>query len=462
MTDRILNRMKAQLNRVINSVSMRFHVLAANLWRDNYNPLRGLTIRRVVSLLEDGERGAYADLQWTYRFIEMQDATLGAIIERRVAAIRKLNWNIKIRDKLTDAEKESANAQQAALSDLYENISNLKAAFACMVMASFRGFAHLELVRDADGRIVELSEVPQWYWVREGLNGDWEYNKGASFGTQRGEPVDISSFIVREVARPINRVALVAFVRKALSQKDWDGFVETYGIPAVFLIMPPDVPKEKESEYLATADDVVSNARGVLPHGSDIKTVDNGSRGVNPFKDHITYQDEQMILRGTGGKLTMLTAATGLNSNQGDVHQDAFDDIAIAEAAEISELFNDQISKPFLEARFPGQRVNVYFEIAANEETDAAAIVRDVRSLKQAGYNTSAEFVAEKTGYPVTAVAAGTNPGANPLTAPTAEIRNRAADDEKHSRLFQVLSEMTESAIVDGFDAANKTNQTDN
>lgn len=450
--------MKSQLNRAISAVGMRFHVLAANVWRDHYNPLRGLTMRRVVSMLEDGERGAYADIQWTYRFIEMQDATLGAIIERRTAAIKKLNWNVKIRDGLKPEEMLAAEAQQAALSDLYENIDNLKASWERLVMASFRGYAHLEIVRDAAGRIVELADVPQWYWVRDGLNGAWEYNEGAAFGSTRGKPVEEDRFVVREIARPINRVALVAFVRKALSQKDWDGFVETFGIPAVFLVMPPDVPKEKEAEYLATADDVVSNARGVLPHGSDVKTVDNGARGVNPFKDHITYQDEQMILRGTGGKLTMLTAATGLNSNQGDVHQDAFDDIAIAEAAEISDLFNEQISKPFLSKMFPGTRCHVYFEIASHEETDSGAIVEDVTKLKSAGYVTAASYVSEKTGYPVTAEAAA---------AP--QILNRADDDEPrnppaagapNNSLFDALRAMAEEAIVTGYQEAEETEET--
>jgi phage gp29-like protein len=443
--------MKSHMNRAVASVAMRFHVMAANLWRDNYNPLRGLTIRRAVDLLESGERGAYADLQWTYRFIEMQDAVLGAIIERRVAAIKKLNWNVKLRDSVPDDQREMAEKQQKALNDLYDGIGNLKAAWEAMVMASFRGFAHLEIVKDAGDRITELACVPQWYWVREGLNGNWEYNKDASFGSYRGVPVDLNRFVVREVARPINRVALIAFVRKALSQKDWDGFVETFGIPAVFLIMPPNVPKEKEAEYLATADDVVSNARGVLPNGSDVKTVDNGARGVNPFKDHITYQDEQMILRGTGGKLTMLTAATGLNSNQGEVHQDAFDDIAIAEAAEISELFNEQISKPFLAAQFPGERIHVYFEIAANEETDAAAIVKDVKELKAAGYRTKAEFIAEKTGYPV--MMDGDAPVA------TEEILNRAPEEQtgKSSNLFDALRLMAEEAIVAGYQESEQT-----
>jgi len=35
-----------------------------NQWREYVNPLRGLTLERIVSLIEQGERGAFADLQW--------------------------------------------------------------------------------------------------------------------------------------------------------------------------------------------------------------------------------------------------------------------------------------------------------------------------------------------------------------------------------------------------------------
>ena len=36
----------------------------SNLWRDSYNPLRGMGMPRLVALLEAGERGQFADLQW--------------------------------------------------------------------------------------------------------------------------------------------------------------------------------------------------------------------------------------------------------------------------------------------------------------------------------------------------------------------------------------------------------------
>jgi hypothetical protein len=70
-------------------------VRAANRWRSQYNPLRGLTIQRAVSLLEAAEDGRYADAQWTFQLAEKRWPVLAALVERRLGAIGKLDWNIK-------------------------------------------------------------------------------------------------------------------------------------------------------------------------------------------------------------------------------------------------------------------------------------------------------------------------------------------------------------------------------
>lgn len=424
----LIGRLGRVMNRAVAAASWRLHIATANLWRDHYNPLRSLTIARVVSLLEDGERGAFADVQWTYRYIEMQDATLGALVERRTSAIQKLDWNIKVREDVPQDKQPVAERQQAALRTAYDRIANLSAALEFLVMASFRGYSHLEKVTDAAGRVIELAPVDQWFWVRAGLYGRWQYNRTASFGAARGEDVPLDRFIIREVQRPINRVALVCFVRKNLSQKDWDGFIEAYGIPAVFIVMPDNVPQEKESEYLEAAESIAGDGRGVLPGGSDVKTVDNGARGNNPFKEHIDYQDSQVVLRGTGGKLTMLNDATGLGSGNSDAHEKTFDEIAKAEAKEISEILRQQFDRDVLAAVTPGEPAWAYFELAANEETDTSQVVADLKELDAAGYQIDPAWIEEKTGYPVTRKplpAAPPAPPATPRLMNTEPIRNR-------------------------------------
>jgi len=135
---------------------------------------------------------------------------------------------------------------------------------------------------------------------------------------------------------------------------------------------PPGVTREQEAEYQAVAEGVVSDARGYLPNGSDVKTLESGGRGTNPFKEFIDAQKEKVVLAGTGGKLTMLTASTGLGSSQGDAHEKAWRQVVRGEGKAIAELLQAQVDKVELSKRFPGQKLLAYFDLQApgQEEQD--------------------------------------------------------------------------------------------
>lgn len=358
-------------------------VRRANRWRENYNPLRGLVLSRVVALLEEGERGQHADLQWLYRFIEKRDPILRAIIKRRRAALQKLDWEIKVVSELPPGATEAmAEKQKETLRTAYDFIDNLREAIAFLATAEFRGFAHVQK-HYADGGVRHLECLPQWNWVRDGLNGAWFYNAEAQNVTaeflagKEEANIDPRDFIIREEDMPINEIAAITFVRKGLSQKDWDAFVEIFGVGGCIIIGPPNVPTEKEDDYQSAAESVAEGASGYLPNGSDAKFPGEGVRGQNPFKEHLDQQNSDLVIAGTGGKLTMLNEATGLGSGNASAHDDAFDDLAIEEAGVISELFQKQFDAEILAAQHAGEPTLAYFEICAEDKEDLNAMANN-------------------------------------------------------------------------------------
>jgi phage gp29-like protein len=371
-------------------------------WRVQYNPLRGLTIPLLVAMLEQGERGNYARLQWLYRYIEKRNSTLRAVLQRRQASMTRLDWDIRQAEPGGPSlgDRRLPARQAAVLREAYERIGNLREAVTFLALAEFRGYAHLERHFDAQGRTVRLEPVPQWFWARLGPDAPWQYNAMARPGLPLPQdPVlDAEKFIYREYDAPIDEIAVIAHVRQSLSQKDWDGFVETYGLPPIFLELPPDIPAEREAEYQAQAEAIIGDARGTVPHGTQIHTVDSGARGKNPFEDHLRYQDELIVLAATGGKLTTLTES-GTGTLAGNAHQKAFDDIMEAEAALISEVFRHQFDRPLLAKLFPGQPQLAYFELAATRELDAGEIINQALILAKAGYEIDPAELSEKTGY---------------------------------------------------------------
>lgn len=401
---------------VVASLTLGLQIKMANVWRDQFNPLRGLTMRRAVAHLEEGERGAYADIQWVFRYVEKRDATLRAGKRSLLAAVTEMDWSIK-----TVEEKRlpkgwtvaQAEAQAQELRSAYDAILNLTRAIEFLALAEFRGFSHLEKVRDGSGGIERLEPVPQWYWCRDGINGEWTYNPEARSGLVKGQAVDLARFVIREVEDPIDEIALLAFVRKQLGKKDQDGFIESFAVPAIFAVMPPNVPQGQERDYQALAERVIGNARGSLPHGTDIKTVDAGARGVAPFRDYLRQLDEEIVLAITSSMLTML-AQSGSGTLGGNAHADTFDRVARALAKRVTETLQEQVDAEILEARFPGQPALAYFTILAEEEVDTSAVVEDVGTLRSAGFQVDPAWLKEKTGYPTTVVSttAPTNPPA--------------------------------------------------
>jgi phage gp29-like protein len=374
-----------------------------NRWREYYNPLEHLSMRRVSALLHASQLGFWADLQWTYKFIEERDATLLALVERRAGALLQLDYDClacapdRLPPGATSAEAEE---QASALRGAYERIENLREAVEFLALASFRGFSHLEKIRDETGAVVRLDPVEQWHWTRKSLYSPWLYNAPA-LQTNEGTRVELSRFVIREVGRPIDPVGLVTYVRKGLSQKNWDAFVEIYGIPGAIVFGPPEMPKEMEAEYRSSAESISMGGSGFLPYGSDVKFSVNTGEG-RPFQEHLRNLDEHLVLAGTGGLLTML-AESGAGTLAGSAHQKAFDLIARAEARKISEVFQRQFDQAILEAQFPGRPHLAHFELVGDNDPESGDVVDHVLKLSQAGFEADPAQITEKTGYRVKA-----------------------------------------------------------
>src|SRR5450756_1466037 len=93
----------------------------SSLWRDNYNPLRSITIARLTALFEAAERGDYAELQLLLRKAEKRYPVLKALQTRRLSAMQKLDWSVKTVTELpAGATAAQAEAQKNFLHTRYE------------------------------------------------------------------------------------------------------------------------------------------------------------------------------------------------------------------------------------------------------------------------------------------------------------------------------------------------------
>jgi len=382
-----------------------------NAWRDAYNPLRGMNLARLMALLDAGERGQYADLQWFYHFMERSDPMVFSVMQRRRAVLLSCDWDvrqvaqepgIRVRGSGKNGQTQGgfdqvlADEQAAFLREAYDRVENLRDAVSFLFTGFFRGFGHLEKHYAPSGLVTRLEPVEQWFWVRDGMYGDWEYNQNAVSGRKRGSTIDPANFVILDTV-PIDRLLALQYLGRTLTLKDWDSFLEVYGIPSVFLIGPPNTPDSKAAEYQTIAEQLISDGRGYLPNGSDIKYV-NGGGNYPPFRDRLEYLDRQITLVATGGLLTMLTEP-GSGTLAGNAHTDTFLQIARSDAAMVSEVMQKHFDLPLLSEFFPGQPVHAYFEFAPSTGSEVSRVVADAETLARAGVAIDLDELSEKTGY---------------------------------------------------------------
>ena len=136
-------------------MAIQIYSQKSNAWRDAYNPLRGMSMPKLLSLLDSGERGQYADLQWFYHYMERSDSMVFSVMQRRRAALLACDWDIRqvaeataedYRPQTTDhrPDRVLAEEQVAVLREAYDRIENLRDAVAFLFSGFFRGYAHME------------------------------------------------------------------------------------------------------------------------------------------------------------------------------------------------------------------------------------------------------------------------------------------------------------------------------
>jgi len=394
-------------------------VRQSNRWRDNYNPIRGLVIARAISILEAADRGDFAELQLVMRKVERRYPALKGLKARRLAALEKLDWEIKVVDELPEgATRADAESQQKFLRNRYEQIENLTETIGFLATAEFRGYAILQKHRfndggKLDGAVREFHWLPQDQFSRDGQFGDFYYNQNSNFGigidscaALLGEQNRIGSgqlpredFLIREVESPLYEIALIAFVNWCMGRKDWAAFTEIFGLPNGVAIMPANIPPGMEDDYRMAAERVADGVSGALPNGSDIKFPTAGVRGEAPFKTFCDAQDGDVVLAGTGGRLAMLTADKGgLGNGPALEHAAAFDEIAQADARKINSVLQTDFDRRELATEFPGQPALAYFELCAKDAMNVKQTVRNAATLASAGYEIDAAWLSEVTG----------------------------------------------------------------
>ena len=411
---------------------------------------------RAVSLMEDAQRGNMAELQWLYAAetgIEATDADLMVIIERTLSGIGALDWQIMTASE--DAlgfDRVLADEQAAFLRESYTQCANLDAALEHLAMARFRGFSHLQPWIKDDWTLDRLEPLNQWNMLRNGTADEWAWNPRADATGYASMPPEFrltpDDYILLNNRRPVNRIGLIKYVRANVAEKDWDGFVEMYGLPPCFIIMPEAVPDGKENEYAEMAQQATDAGSGALPAGSDVKTLSD-VRGTQPFQSRLEWLQKQLVLAGTGGILTMLSAP-GAGTLAGGAHSSTWNEIVLNLAYKVTRPLHSQYETRALAARFPGRRKLAWIELRATQEKSVEDSINSIVKLAGAGYEVDAEQVERETGYKVRRMSNNQHGMSNVQVGATAAFKAAEAPGSAELVMLQLAEKILDGSVPFG------------
>jgi hypothetical protein len=392
-------------------------VRRSNFWRDNYNPLRGLTIARLMALFEQSERGAFAEIQLTLRKAEKRFPILKGFIEKLLSSIEGLEGKVRVKEQLPGgATPAMAEHQRKFLQSRYDLLRNFKTSIAQLALSEVRGYAVLQKHRRQDGvsagAVEELYWLEPWCWARDGFYGDFYYNENSQVGVGLGSCRPIlgedcrvgggqlprADFVVQEAESPLYEIALIAFVNWLMGRRDYAAFTEVFGIPNAVVIMPANLPPGREDAYEAAAEKVARGVSGTLAAGSDVKFPGQMVRGGSPYEEFCNAQEKDLVLAGTAGHLTMLALPTGIGKGASEEHDEAWRKIALAKAARINETLQRDFDAPELESAFPGEPICVYYALGIKDSEDVGQLLDNVVKAEGVGLQVDAAEISERSG----------------------------------------------------------------
>ena len=379
--------------------TVRYHDLLRA--KRTQNPLSGLNPAKVRRLYELYREGKYADVQLAWDALEEYDDMLGTVLERRQSALGEMEWDVLIDARAVgeDAALQArAEAQQDYITRRLREVENLSDAIKWLRLANFRRYSALEVLPAGSGE--RWLPIHHWLLCRPALEGAWCYNELAETSCTRTEPIDMSAVILREVARPIDLVAMFLISAKEAAIDGWDSFLEVFGNPALFFKMPPGTSDAQRDEFAAIIKEISSDGSGVYPDGGEIHTVETSAANADAFSSRAEWCDKALVRRATGGLLTVL-AESGSGTLAGSAHMEAFRQIAANDAISIAECINRQYVRRRIAAEFPGEPVLVYFTLTQPVINDRAATVNMLCQLAGQRWRATDEAVSEEVGVEV-------------------------------------------------------------
>lgn len=314
------------------------------------HPSRGLTPKKLHSILQQAEYGdlmAQSDL-----FVDMEekDAHLFAEMSKRKRALLKLDWRIVAPANATDDEKR----QTAQLKEWFTDFANFDDVLLDCMDAVGHGFAALEIEWHQLGKVwlpKTLTHRPQ-RWFRTPLydGNDLRLRDNSS----DGQPLWPFGWLVHKhraksgylTRGGLHRVLAWPYLFKNYATADLAEFLEIYGLPLRVGKYPAGATKEEKATLLRAVADIGHNAAGIIPQEMLIE-FQNAAQGTEvPFDSMIDRMEKCESKAILGGTLTSQADGKTSTNALGNTHNEVRHDLLTSDARQVQKTLTAGLCYP--------------------------------------------------------------------------------------------------------------------
>jgi len=390
----------------------------------------GLTPERLAQMLRGSIRGDIRPYLELAEEMEERDPHYFSVLGTRKRALSRIAASVEeekgVDKKIIDAVRDLV--EEPAFRDMLRDL----------VDAFGKGYSAIEIMwgeRDGLWR-------PQGYVWRDPKYFTFDYISRTELRLAELTMIDGSllppaKFIVHRpklksgipIRSGLARIVAWAYLFKNYSLKDWQVFLDVFGMPIRLGKYHPAATPEERRKLLTAVASIAVDAAAIIPESMAVEFIEAKQNGGQPFEDMCRYLDEQISKAVLGQTMSTDGHAGGLA--QAKIHNQVRIDILEDDADQIGTTINRDLIAWFVRLNW-GDKADaprVVFPVA--EPEDVAVLSDALAKLVPVGLRVSAQEIREKIGVrepedgeevleapkPAAAAADSSDPSTNPITS---------------------------------------------
>lgn len=370
--------------------------------RGSYSVASSLTPSRLGALLRqaaDGNHDAYLTLA---EEIEERELHYRSVLSTRRLAVSGAPVEVQAADDSAKA-KEIADAVRR---DLTENDAFVDLLFD-LLDGLGKGFAVSEILWNTEGK----RWVPRAYKWRDPRLFAWNenleelrvYDEADLYGKPLA-PFKFVRFIPKlksgvPIRGGLARVAVVAYMFKSYTVRDWHTFMDVFGMPIRLGRYGKDATEPEIQKLRQAVTNIAADAAGLIPDTMSIEFIEAAKTagGDQLFRGSAEWWDKQISKVVLG---QTMTSEDGSSLAQAKVHNDVRLDIAQADARQLCAAINRDLVRAYVDLNFGAQERYPSISLTIDEPEDLRATAEVIEILVKNGVPVPVWWVREKFGIP--------------------------------------------------------------